>query len=80
MYLDGSLVYHSGKVGATRAEEEPFVELEPFVLPLEAGAEHVLAVRYSSVTLQGFRARWDDTGFRFYWGERATMMRSGFER
>ncbi len=58
VYLDGSLVYHSGKVGATRAEEEPFVRREPFVLPLEAGGMHVLAVRYSSATLQGFRARW----------------------
>ncbi len=74
VYLDGSLIHHSGKVGATRTEEEPFVNQEPFVLPLEAGDEHVLAVRYSSATLQGFRARWGHTGFGLYWGEQATMV------
>ncbi len=36
-YLDGRLVHQSGTVGTTRAEEDPHLDLDPFVLPLEAG-------------------------------------------
>ena len=74
-YLDGRLVYQSGTVGATRAEEDPHRDMNPFVLPLEAGHEHVLALRYSSFVTEGFRARWYKTGLGVYWGERATMTR-----
>jgi hypothetical protein len=80
-YLDGRLVYQSGTVGASRAEEDPHVDQDPFVLPLEAGHEHVLALRYSSFVTEGFRARWYQTGVALYWGERATMTRHrGFVR
>ena len=74
-YLDGRLVYQSGTVGATRAEEDPHVDRDPFVLPLEAGREHVLALRYSNFVSEGFRARWAGTGVGVWWGERATMTR-----
>ena len=80
-YLDGTLVYRSGTVGSTSEEEEPYVDRDPFTLPLEAGSEHVLALRYSNFVSQGFRTQWYYTGFGLYWGDRATMMHHrGFVR
>jgi hypothetical protein len=80
-YLDGRLVYQSGTVGASRAEEDPYVDLDPFVLPLDAGQEHMLALRYSSFVTEGFRTRWSYTGPGVYWGAWATMTRHrGFVR
>ena len=75
VYLDGNLVYRSGKVGASRDEEAPFLDVSPFVLPLEAGREHVIALRYSSAHIfDTVRARWKGgAGVKIYWGDIATM-------
>ena len=75
VYLDGTLVYQSGTVGASRNEEVVYQDVNPFVLPLEAGREHVVALRYSSAHLfNTVRARWQGgTGLQLYWGDLATM-------
>ncbi len=80
-YLDGTRVYQSGTVGTTPDEETPYRDLNPVVLPLEPGQEHVLALRYSSFGAQGFRAQWYYTGFSVWWGDWRTMLRHrGFVR
>ena len=75
VYLDGRLVYQSGSVGASLEEEKPRPDISPFTLPLEAGREHVLALRYSNAHFYDTAgARWQGgSGLKLYWGDLATM-------
>ena len=75
VYLDGKLVYQSGKVGASRDEEDPVLDVSPFVLPLETGREHMVALRYSSAHLfdTAFAGWLGGSGLRIFWGDLETM-------
>ncbi len=75
VYLDGTRVFQSGTVGATPDQEEPALDVTPFMLPLQPGQTHLVAVRYSNVhTFDTALTRWlGGSGFRIYWGNRTTM-------
>jgi len=54
IYLDGNRIYQSGKVGASKAEEEAYWEQEPRAISFGGRTDHVLAVRYSNLSASTF--------------------------
>ena len=63
IYLDGRLLYTFGKVGSSRADEEPYWERNPKVISFGRNAEHLIAVRYSNFSADRFYEVGGPAGF-----------------
>ena len=51
IYLDGELIYKFGTVGTQGAKEAPYWERDPQVILFSGKTDHLIAVRYSNVSL-----------------------------
>ena len=47
IYIDGKLVHHFGKVGLSKADEQPFSPMEVIGIKLDHREYHSIAIRYS---------------------------------
>ena len=63
IHLNGSLLYTFGKVGTTKAEEEPYREYNPRVISFDRRIDHLVAVRYSNFAVSAFHERGKYAGF-----------------
>ncbi|NKB66740.1 MAG: response regulator [Candidatus Latescibacteria bacterium] len=50
LYLDGRLLHRWGQVSSDPAQERTDQDLTPRILPLQAGTDHLLAIRHSNQT------------------------------
>ncbi len=67
IYLNGRLLYSSGKIGADQNEEEPYVEIfagtDPRSFIFDRQYDQVIAVRYSNLSLDKFHLHHFQGGF-----------------